>query len=220
MQQKAEGAGLLKKVLALLTAEVLVTALIPANVSAEEINTEAEEISAEANTETEEISAEANTETEDISAEANAESEDTSAEAGISEETAGSGAEEENGSISALQDGDYTIESGVGEGYMLNLENESSDNAANISLYEQTGGFGQIFHVAGAGGFYTITSDLSDKSVDVSGGGTSPGVNVQQYQSNGTKAQQFNISSSSRAGFYTIKAASGSAYLQRRTRRD
>jgi hypothetical protein len=112
----------------------------------------------------------------------------------------------------------YTIASALNESMVLDLPGAASTSGTKLQLYQSNGTAAQRFipNTVTAlptlvnGGTYTISSAKSGKVLDVAGGSTANGANLQIYQSNGTPAQKFKVTYDGATGYYTltnIKAA-------------
>ena len=92
-----------------------------------------------------------------------------------------------------ISTGIYTIALNANKGYVLDVQNGSGDNQANIQLYESNGTLAQQFEIENTGDGYIIRNVKSGKVLDAQNGGTVSGTNVWQYESNGTLAQKWDI---------------------------
>lgn len=89
-----------------------------------------------------------------------------------------------------VQEGVYSIRSGLSTNKVLDIWAASLNDGANVQLYTSNKTDAQKFKLSYAGsGFYTITSVSSGKVLDVYGASTKNGANVQQYTSNNSDAQ-------------------------------
>ncbi|MEY8258137.1 phage tail tip lysozyme [Erysipelotrichaceae bacterium 66-17] len=112
----------------------------------------------------------------------------------------------------SISSGVYTISSAVNSGQVVDVSNGSTDNGANIQIYENNDSGAQIWKIEyGTDGLYTFTNIQSNKVLDVNGGYIYSGNNVQQYQSNGTLAQKWQIDSMN--GTYKISSALNKNYV-------
>ena len=92
----------------------------------------------------------------------------------------------------ALPDGTYVIKSSLANKQVLDVKSASSDNKANVQLYESnmTGAQGwKVTH--DDKGYITFTNEKSGKVLDVNAAKRDNGTNVQQYQSNDSYAQKW-----------------------------
>lgn len=112
-----------------------------------------------------------------------------------------------------IPDGKYVISSMLNSKYVLDVKNGSMNNSANIELStfnNETDN--QAFIVShDAQGYITFTNAKSGKVLDVSDGKASNGKNVQQYTSNGTRAQKWVVKKSNKG--YMIISALDSNYV-------
>ena len=112
----------------------------------------------------------------------------------------------------SISSGVYTISSAVNSGQVVDVSNGSTDNGANIQIYENNDSGAQIWKIEyGTDGLYTFTNIQSNKVLDVNGGNVYNGNNVQQFQSNGTLAQKWRIDSVN--GVYKISSALNKNYV-------
>ncbi len=100
-----------------------------------------------------------------------------------------------SGEFEKVEDGAYIIESGFGT--VLDIEGASPDDGGNVQAFDNNYSFAQRFRIEAAGKvatgewYYTIKSVNSGKVLDCANGGVESGTNVQQFQENGTEAQQW-----------------------------
>lgn len=98
---------------------------------------------------------------------------------------------------SSIADGEYYITSALDETKALDVENGSTEDSANIQLYEKWGtdNGAQKWRIKydPYGHFYTIKNLGSGKYLDISGGGLYEKANIWQYSGNGTCAQRWHI---------------------------
>ena len=93
-----------------------------------------------------------------------------------------------------ISDGTYTIKSAINDKFVLDIDNASKSNGANVQIYQSNGTNAQKFKVKYLNnGYYTIESVNSGKVLDVDNAGKNQGTNVQQYGSNNTDAQKWII---------------------------
>lgn len=94
-----------------------------------------------------------------------------------------------------VEDGIYTVQSGVKDSYVVDLYAGSRSNKANIQVWSGNSTLAQrwMFTYDETGDYYTITNPLSGKVLDVANGSMKYGSNIQSYTSNGTCAQQWKI---------------------------
>lgn len=92
-----------------------------------------------------------------------------------------------------LQPGIYKISSALNANYVLDVNNGSTDDTANIQLYQSNDTSAQRFDIEKVGDYYTIKAICSGKMLDVAGAGQDQGTNLWQYSANGTDAQLWKI---------------------------
>ena len=112
-----------------------------------------------------------------------------------------------------IADGTYSIETGVSNQYVLDVENGSKLSGANVQIYKKQATKRQNFRVKYLGdGYYTIIATHSNMVLDVANGGTTPGTNVWQCYSNGADAQKWLIKDAGN-GYYNIISKCNGLYL-------
>lgn len=123
----------------------------------------------------------------------------------------------------AVADGAYVIEAagagssagsaGSGTGIVVEIYGNADENGTNVQLGSASDENTQAFalNYNEKTGYYTITNYTSGKVLDASNGGTSNNTNVWQYASNGTAAQQWNITKNANGTFTFANAKSGKA---------
>lgn len=95
-------------------------------------------------------------------------------------------------SQSVLPDGTYVIQSSLSDGLVLDVQNGSKANWANVQLWNVNLSSAQKWVVShDSDGFVTFTNLGSGKVLDVAGASSVSGANVQQYEANGSKAQKW-----------------------------
>ncbi|RSX50883.1 RICIN domain-containing protein [Bifidobacterium callimiconis] len=91
-----------------------------------------------------------------------------------------------------VADGTYEIASTAKKAMRFDVAGGSSDDGANVQLYESNGTDAQAWKVSHDGnGYVTLTNAKSGKVLDVSNASTGDGANVQQWSSNGSRAQKW-----------------------------
>ena len=91
-----------------------------------------------------------------------------------------------------VAEGLYTISTALDENKMLDVAWASTENGANVELYQSNNQLNQVFEVRSAGdGYYTIRNVNSGKYLDAEGGSVSLGTNVLQWQDNGGDNQKW-----------------------------
>lgn len=105
-----------------------------------------------------------------------------------------------------IADGTYKIATKLSPNQVLDVKSRSLENRANIQLWKYGAAKNQEFEVTYiGGGYYKMINANSGKSLDVTGKGTAPKTNLQQYTYNGNPAQLWrleHISNSSNNTFY------------------
>lgn len=119
-----------------------------------------------------------------------------------------------------ISDGTYVIKSALADTKVLDVAAGSKASGTNVQLYESNMTAAQrwtIKHEVKGGkrtGYVTITSGTkSNEVLDVSCGRAASGANVQQYASNGTKAQRWRLVKSKSGSLYTICSALGNGLV-------
>ena len=112
-----------------------------------------------------------------------------------------------------ISDGTYTIKSAINDKFVLDIDNASKSNGANVQIYQSNGTNAQKFKVKYLNnGYYTIESANSGKVLDVDNAGKNQGTNVQQYGANNTDAQKWIIAKNT-DGTYSIVSKCNNLYL-------
>ena len=113
-----------------------------------------------------------------------------------------------------ISDGVYRIESKLNNKMVVDISEESKANEANVQIWENYNKKNQMFHVKNLGnGYYSIRAVHSKKSLDVVGAGTSVGTNVNQYDYNGSDAQQWIIRDTGDNEYFYIISKCNLLYL-------
>ena len=114
---------------------------------------------------------------------------------------------------SKIPDGKYYIQSSKNDTFALDISANSSENGANIQLYEMNYSSAQQWEITynSTTDDYNIKNVISGKSLDVAGAGTSNGTNVQIWESNGTCAQRWKIITTDKNTIKLISACSSKA---------
>lgn len=93
-----------------------------------------------------------------------------------------------------IQDGAYTIISGLDSGKVIDQSGAGTGDKVNVQIYESNGTAAQKWILQKASGnTYRIYSVNSGKVIDVANGSMRSGANVWSYSSNNTKAQLWKI---------------------------
>ncbi len=111
--------------------------------------------------------------------------------------------------IYQTKDGYLTLESSCTSGFVLDVNGGSSAVGTNIQTYITNASLSQKWHLRASqtldDGVYTISSALDRSAmIDVAGGGTHNGANIQIYENNQTLSQKWLIQYDSSTGHYTI----------------
>ncbi|MCR5294513.1 MAG: RICIN domain-containing protein [Lachnospiraceae bacterium] len=114
-------------------------------------------------------------------------------------------------SLAAAGDGTYSISPACAPGFSLDVSGGSRRNGANLQIYKSNGTAAQRFsfemvdggRIAPDGCFTFLSALDASKVIDVAGGKTGNGANIQLYSSNTTAAQQFTLEYLG-GGWYTI----------------
>ncbi|WP_279137937.1 N-acetylmuramoyl-L-alanine amidase, partial [Faecalicoccus pleomorphus] len=111
-----------------------------------------------------------------------------------------------------LKDGTYVIQSRVNSKYVVDVTSASTENAANVQLYQQNYTDAQGWRVShDMQGYVTFTNVNSGKVLDVDSARATNYQNVQQYASNGTYAQKWIVIKDGSS--YKIVSALNSDYV-------
>ena len=99
-----------------------------------------------------------------------------------------------NNSVQVLEDGIYKIQSKVKASMYLDVSQASTENGANVQIWQDAKADQQRFKLSYAGnGYYVIKAVHSDKALDVAGAQKANCTNVWQYDYNGSDAQLWKI---------------------------
>lgn len=110
-----------------------------------------------------------------------------------------------------VEDGVYTIASNEDSDKVFDISNSDLTNSGNVRLYTKKSDASQQYHIEYvSNGYYKITAEHSNLVLDVASGSGSAGANLQQYISNGTKAQLWKFVKQ-QDGSYIIKSKLGTA---------
>lgn len=113
----------------------------------------------------------------------------------------------------SLDDGSYIIVAGSEDGNMVvDIAAGSSNNGANVQIWENNGSSAQKFYLKSDGkGYYTIISLSSGKVLDVANGNLVSGANVQQWEGYGANQQKWSLQKNDDGSFTFINVANGLA---------
>lgn len=112
----------------------------------------------------------------------------------------------------------YILKSCLGD-VVLDVSCGSSADGANVQIYESNGTAAQKWQLTPINrtvedGLYTVASALDDSKVlDVASGSRNDCAAVQLYDSNGTRAQKWQLTYDESTGYYTVLAACSSMAL-------
>ena len=109
-----------------------------------------------------------------------------------------------------IANGTYVIATKLDTDYVLDIDNASTANGANLQLWKNNGTPAQTFKVTHvSNGYYQIVNTNSGKAIAVQNSSTTEGANVWQYQINGSDAQLWKIVSAGDGSYYIIGKGSG-----------
>ena len=99
----------------------------------------------------------------------------------------------------------YTIFSNVGNNKVIDVHDGSTNNEANIQIYEKNGTNAQIFKfIKNDDGSYEIVNKKSNKALDVKNGIAFNSANVWQFERNGTDAQKWLLEKTEDGYYYIV----------------
>lgn len=114
---------------------------------------------------------------------------------------------------SSVVPGRYVISSGLNDNQVLDVEQGSRQDGANVALFHRNGASNQNFEITPNGdGTYGIRNVNSGKYLDVANNGTTPGTNVLQWTGKGGANQKWFFEDAGN-GYYYIRSASSGLYL-------
>ena len=112
--------------------------------------------------------------------------------------------------VKTIENGVYVIYSRLGNSMVIDVNEASTKNEANIHIWQENKVDQQKFRVKFLGdGYYSLTCENSGKVLDVQGAGTTNGTNVQQYEWNNTDAQKWIIKDAGNGYYNIISKCSG-----------
>lgn len=112
-----------------------------------------------------------------------------------------------------IENGIYNIKTKIDENKVLDVNEGSNRDGANIQIYQNTNVKQQKFNITYLqNGYYKIEALHSGKVLDVEGGSSNPGANVWQYTSNNSNAQQWIIKQED-DGYYSIISKCNNLFL-------
>lgn len=105
----------------------------------------------------------------------------------------------------SIPEGIYTLAPQCAPNLRLDVASGSSENKANIQIYQDNGTIAQQFEFASVGdGYYSITAKVSGKCLDVQEGKNTSGTNVWQYIPNSTDAQMWRLEDAGDGYYYIV----------------
>ena len=114
-----------------------------------------------------------------------------------------------------VDEGRYIISTAMDDNRVLEIGGYSTENGGNAQLWWNDFIDFQQFQISEAGSeTYTLKNCGSSLMLDVEGGSTASGTNVQQYERNNTAAQKWKLVRSGDNGFYYIKSSLGGLCLE------
>ena len=109
-----------------------------------------------------------------------------------------------------LENGTYTIETGISGNYVLDVLGSSQTSGANLQIYQKQSVNRQKFKVIYLGnGDYTIIAVHSNQALDVANAGQTAGTNVWQCYQNDSNAQKWKLKDAGNGYFYIISKCNG-----------
>lgn len=110
----------------------------------------------------------------------------------------------DTGDVVKIENGWYSIKNVNAEKY-LQVENNQGKNSQNVELRTKASSDGQKWYLENVGnGYFTLKSALGNYMLDVNGGSSEDGTNIQIYGAHKGTAQQFAVKKSSKDGAYII----------------
>ena len=112
-----------------------------------------------------------------------------------------------------IEDGTYSIVTGISDNYALDVDQGSRVSGANVQIYKRQATKRQEFRVKYLGnGYYTIMAMHSNMMLDVANAGQTAGTNVWQCNPNGADAQKWLIKDAGN-GYYNLISKCNGLYL-------
>lgn len=117
----------------------------------------------------------------------------------------------ENKMVATIPDGIYTITTALDNNQVVEVTDGKTGNGANVAIGKNRNIFQQQFKFQynRNKNTYTITARHSNKVLDVAGGESKNGTNIQQYTSNGTVAQQWVLQEAGNGYYYIVSKGNG-----------
>ena len=108
-----------------------------------------------------------------------------------------------------ISDGWYMIQAGCSTDRVLDINNWNLNNGGNLEIYQKNNTTNQRFYLSYyKDGYYRIRVGVSGKYLDVAGGSSRSGANVQQYDNNYSSAQLWKIRNAGN-GYYYLQSRLG-----------
>ncbi|WP_195368776.1 RICIN domain-containing protein [Coprococcus comes] len=103
------------------------------------------------------------------------------------------------------EEGTYTISTALSTNKVLDIASGSTNDGANVQLYEKNGTTAQKFVIKKVSDYeYQITCQKSGKALDVAGASANAGTNVWQYSKNNSEAQKWRFVDAGNGYYYII----------------
>lgn len=107
-----------------------------------------------------------------------------------------------------INNGKYMIMASSNKNKVIDIENASKENGANVELWEANGGTNQSFNIEYIGnGYYTIEALCSKKLLTLKNG------NIIQQEDNKSDEQKWTIQKEDNSGNFSIRCKSNDAYM-------
>lgn len=107
--------------------------------------------------------------------------------------------------LQPIPDGTYAIENSTVSGMVLDVDNASESDNANVQTFISNNTSAQRFEIRYQGdGYYQILAEHSGKALDVSNAVKDPGANVWQFAWNGSDAQLWRILDAGDGTYYIM----------------
>lgn len=102
-----------------------------------------------------------------------------------------------------IENGTYSVANGKNVNYVLEIASQGMSDGSNAQLGVSNSISSQRYEITYVGGgYYKIIAEHSDKSLDISGGSSENGANVQQYTWNGSAAQLWKFVNAGNGNWY------------------
>ena len=108
-----------------------------------------------------------------------------------------------------VQEGKYAIITALNDGYRIDIDDgKQNENSGNAQLWNN--GCKQLFELIYIGdGYYKIKCTPTDFVLDVNGGSSESGTNLQQYTWNDTNSQKWKFNKTTDGNYYFIQSKIG-----------